>query len=77
MDDKKSKLSATEMSIIKMIEKGMSSKEIAIKTDCSARTIEKHRSNIIKKLKLPKGSRLELWIMKQHAKDKHEDGLLE
>lgn len=45
-------LSAIEKSILQFIKQGLTSAEIAKKRNCSIRTIEKHRSNIIKKLGL-------------------------
>jgi len=45
-------LSARELEIIHYIRKGFSSKEIAEKLFISVKTIEVHRSNILKKLKL-------------------------
>jgi len=35
-----------------MVREGLTSKEIAVVRSCSVRTVEKHRSNIIKKLDL-------------------------
>ncbi len=45
-------LSLREIEIIKLIKDGLSSKEIAAGLDISVRTIEVHRHNILKKLKL-------------------------
>jgi two-component system invasion response regulator UvrY len=45
-------LSLREIEIIKLIKEGLSSKEIADRLHISARTIEVHRHNILKKLKL-------------------------
>lgn len=45
-------LSLREMEIIKFIKTGLSSKEIAAKLNISSRTVEVHRHNILKKLKL-------------------------
>ena len=47
-----SRLTSTELQIIEFIKKGYSSPQIASFRNCSSRTIEKHRSNIIKKLKI-------------------------
>ncbi|MFK5982848.1 MAG: helix-turn-helix transcriptional regulator [Flavobacteriaceae bacterium] len=47
-----SRLTNTELQIIKLIKEGYSSPQIAGFRDCSSRTVEKHRSNIIKKLKI-------------------------
>lgn len=45
-------LSLREIEVIKLINKGYSSKEIAAELNISVRTIEVHRHNILKKLKL-------------------------
>ncbi len=45
-------LSRREIDIIKLIKEGMSSKEIAMQLDISLKTVEVHRYNILKKLKL-------------------------
>jgi DNA-binding NarL/FixJ family response regulator len=45
-------LSLREIEIIKLIKEGLSSKEIAAKLNLSYRTVEVHRHNILKKLKL-------------------------
>lgn len=45
-------LSLREIEIIKLIKQGLSSKEIAAKLNLSYRTVEVHRHNILKKLKL-------------------------
>lgn len=45
-------LSRREIDIIKLIKEGLSSKEIASKLDISLKTVEVHRYNILKKLKL-------------------------
>ncbi len=47
-----SKLSEREIEVLKHIKDGLSSKEIAEKLFLSARTVEVHRSNILKKLNL-------------------------
>lgn len=46
------KLSLREMEVIKRIKQGQSSKEIAADLHLSTRTVEVHRHNILKKLKL-------------------------
>ncbi|MEE9348826.1 MAG: LuxR C-terminal-related transcriptional regulator [Flavobacteriaceae bacterium] len=59
------KLTKTEYDIFQFIQKGKLSKEIAIERNCSERTIEKHRSNIITKLNLSKKTNsLTNWILK-------------
>lgn len=45
-------LSLREIEIIRFIKEGLLSKEIAAKLDLSTRTVEVHRHNILKKLKL-------------------------
>jgi DNA-binding NarL/FixJ family response regulator len=45
-------LSRREIDIIKLIKEGMSSKEIALQLDISLKTVEVHRYNVLKKLKL-------------------------
>ncbi len=45
-------LSRREIDIIQLIKQGLSSKEIALKLDISLKTVEVHRYNILKKLKL-------------------------
>ncbi len=45
-------LSRRELDIIHLIKEGLSSKEIALKLDISLKTVEVHRYNILKKLKL-------------------------
>jgi DNA-binding NarL/FixJ family response regulator len=45
-------LSRREIDIIKLIKEGLSSKEIALHLDISLKTVEVHRYNILKKLKL-------------------------
>lgn len=45
-------LSRREIDIIKLIKEGMSSKQIALELDISLKTVEVHRYNILKKLKL-------------------------
>ena len=47
-----SKLSEREVDVLKLIKDGLSSKEIADKLFLSSRTVEVHRSNILKKLNL-------------------------
>lgn len=45
-------LSAREIDVIGFIKKGLSSKEIALELNLSVKTVEVHRYNILKKLKL-------------------------
>jgi DNA-binding NarL/FixJ family response regulator len=61
-------LTKTETKIIKLIAKNMTGVEIADSLFVSARTIEKHKSNIIKKLKLQsKQNSLLIWT-KENSK---------
>jgi len=46
------KLSKREIEIVNQIKEGLSSKQIALKLDISLKTVEVHRYNILKKLKL-------------------------
>ena len=45
-------LSRRELDIIQLIKEGLSSKEIALQLDISLKTVEVHRYNVLKKLKL-------------------------
>jgi DNA-binding NarL/FixJ family response regulator len=45
-------LSRRELDIIQLIKEGLSSREIALQLDISLKTVEVHRYNILKKLKL-------------------------
>ena len=57
-------LTKTEAQILKLISAGISSKSIAEECEVSVRTIEKHRSNIIRKMQLPKDANsLTRWAM--------------
>jgi DNA-binding CsgD family transcriptional regulator len=57
-------LTQVEKDILALIRKGLISKEIANIRNCSPRTIEKHRSNILKKLNLPSSQNaLLVWIV--------------
>jgi DNA-binding NarL/FixJ family response regulator len=51
-------LSLREIEVVKLIKEGFSSKEIAAQLEISVRTIEVHRHNILKKLKLKNTSSL-------------------
>ncbi|MCF6308605.1 MAG: helix-turn-helix transcriptional regulator [Flavobacteriaceae bacterium] len=60
-----SRLTAIELQILKFIKEGYSSPQIAGFRNCSSRTVEKHRSNIIQKLQLkPKPNSLLIWAYK-------------
>jgi DNA-binding NarL/FixJ family response regulator len=55
-------LTKTELKIVKLLSKNKSNQEISDTLQSSIRTIEKHRSNIVKKLKLQKShNALMLW----------------
>lgn len=55
-------LTKTELKIVKLLSKNKSNQEIAETLQSSSRTIEKHRSNVVKKLKLQKShNALMLW----------------
>ncbi len=57
-------LSEVELEILHYIKKGKTSAEIASIRNCSARTVEKHRSNIILKLGIPSSANaLLIWVM--------------
>jgi DNA-binding NarL/FixJ family response regulator len=57
-------LTSLEFRILTYIKQGLTSLEIAQHNNCSARTIEKHRSNIIKKLHLSSGQNsLLIWTL--------------
>lgn len=56
-------LSKSEIRLLSMVEKYKTSKAIAIQLGLSQRTIEKHRSNIIKKLHLKKRTNLIQWVL--------------
>jgi len=59
-------LSLREIEIVKLIKQGLSSKEIGVKINIATRTVEVHRHNILKKLKLKNTSSLISFI---HATD--------
>lgn len=61
-------LSSSEKKILKLIASQISSQLIAEKLHISERTVEKHRSNIINKLKLSRQpNSLSLWAVEQKA----------
>ncbi len=55
------KLSKTELDILRYIKNEHTSAEIALIRNCSRRTVEKHRSNIIHKLEI-KSSQMALLV---------------
>lgn len=58
-------LSRREIDVVKLIKEGQSSKEIAVQLDISIKTIEVHRYNILKKLKLKNTAALVNFINEQ------------
>ncbi|MBU2526800.1 MAG: helix-turn-helix transcriptional regulator [Bacteroidetes bacterium] len=61
------KLNKTEKEILQKIKEGLTSGQIAAQRGCSARTVEKHRSNMIKKLGINSSQNaLVLWAMQNH-----------
>lgn len=52
------KLSERELDIVKLLKKGLSSKEIAAELSLSVRTVDAHRYNILKKLNLKNAAAL-------------------
>lgn len=62
-------LTATEIKILKYLEKNLNSTQIAEELFISKRTVEKHRSNIIKKLNIDTTIQNALFVwLKQHPK---------
>ncbi|MEZ4873968.1 MAG: helix-turn-helix transcriptional regulator [Flavobacteriaceae bacterium] len=45
-------LTETEMEILQLVQEGKSSSQIGQLRNCSPRTVERHRSNMVKKLEL-------------------------
>ena len=67
-DNNFDKLTLTEKKIVELISKQNSSKIIAELLFVSEKTIEKHRTNIIEKLNLPKEKNaLLMWALQQKA----------
>lgn len=58
-------LSRREIDVVKLIKEGQSSKEIAVQLDISIKTVEVHRYNILKKLKLKNTAALVNFINEQ------------
>jgi len=56
-------LSKSEIRLLSLVEKHKTSKAIAVQLGLSQRTVEKHRSNIIKKLHLQKRTNLIQWVL--------------
>jgi DNA-binding NarL/FixJ family response regulator len=61
----KKDLSLKEIEIVKLISKGLTSKEIAELIFVSPRTVETHRHNILKKLNLQNAAQLSSWAMEK------------
>jgi DNA-binding NarL/FixJ family response regulator len=60
-NQQKKELTTKEIEIVKLITKGLTSKDIADQLFLSPRTIETHRHNILKKLNLPNAAQLSRW----------------
>jgi DNA-binding NarL/FixJ family response regulator len=60
-NQQKKELTTKEIEIVKLITKGLTSKEIADQLFLSPRTVETHRHNILKKLNLPNAAQLSRW----------------
>jgi DNA-binding NarL/FixJ family response regulator len=68
-DDELSSFTPSEKKILKLIAQDNTNKEIASLLFISYRTVEKHRSNIINKLKIePKTNSLLIWAKENHDK---------
>ncbi|MGJ8550252.1 response regulator transcription factor [Winogradskyella wichelsiae] len=66
-DSKIKKLSPTEIKILKYLNKNLNSNQIADELFISRRTVEKHRSNIIKKLEIDTTNQNALFVwLKNH-----------
>ncbi len=59
-------LSARELEVARLVSSGLSSKEVAAKLNLSTRTVEKHRANIMVKLRVREVASLVRWCM-QHG----------
>ncbi|HEY1765399.1 MAG TPA: response regulator transcription factor [Opitutaceae bacterium] len=56
-------LSARELEVARLVAEGYSSKEIADRLDLSVRTVEKHRANIMDKIKVSEVASLVRWCV--------------
>jgi len=56
-------LSARELEVARLVAEGFSSKEIADRLDLSVRTVEKHRANIMDKIKVSEVASLVRWCV--------------
>lgn len=61
----KKELTQKEIEIVKLISKGLTSKEIGEKIFISPRTVETHRHNILKKLNISNAALLSSWAMEK------------
>ncbi len=64
--DKENKLTIREMEVLQLICKGFSTKEISEKLFLSQKTIEVHRSNIMRKSKQKNVAQLVVWALKNN-----------
>jgi DNA-binding NarL/FixJ family response regulator len=60
-DDASKELTSKEIEIIQLIANGLTSQQMAEKLFISKRTIDVHRHNILKKLKIPNAAQLSSW----------------
>lgn len=71
---KAEKLTTIQQWIIQEIKKGKKSNEIALSRGCSVRTVEKHRSQIIKKLNLKgEANAIIRWVYSSDGDNKRND----
>lgn len=63
-DEEKTRLTAAEKEIVRMIAEGLTTKEIALKKHKSVHTIMTHRKNILRKLGLSNSSELVMYAVK-------------
>ena len=64
-DNSKKELTTKEIEIIKLITGGLTSKAIGAKLFISARTVDTHRHNILKKLDIPNAAQLSSWAIQK------------
>ncbi|MEX2484601.1 MAG: response regulator transcription factor [Brumimicrobium sp.] len=60
-EDSEPELTSREIEIVKLIAKGLTSKDIGTSLNVSNRTIDTHRHNILKKLNIPNSAQLSIW----------------
>lgn len=63
-------LTPREVQVLKLVRKGYTSKRIARELYLSDRTVQNHRNNICKKLKLKGRNGLIMWILKVRSEGK-------